>query len=46
MKSQKSLWQPNMQVFSFKDSEGFSLLKKEEDENMFISLPKIRMTNG
>jgi hypothetical protein len=46
MKSQKSLWQPNMQVFSFKDSEGFSLLKKEKDENMFISLPKIRMTNG
>jgi len=46
MKSQKSLWQPNMQVFSFKDSEGFSLLKKKKDENMFISLPKIRMTNG
>lgn len=46
MKSQKSLWQPNMQVFSLKDSEGFSLLKKKKDENMFISLPKIRMTNG
>jgi hypothetical protein len=30
MKSQKSLWQPNMQVFSLKDSEGFSLLKKKK----------------